>query len=229
MKLKKPTSLFKCWLRNRNFTQNTLDTRCQIKSPMWPNRTWRFLGGGKSYRRFTLKSPSTIYPQIACTIYPPLQIVQFWEKFQTHTTSCFASQRSFLRKTNYSRSLVISDDYVVSSSLISVMIVSIRMKLKECPVKSSIYSCVPPYSLFLSRTLHVFDNTTKGQTETTSVTMNGIVICDVKAETWSAVSPWGRTISIKLDVSSCDSKNLQLQQDMWLGAANQEKQSLYLF
>ena len=41
---KKPTSLFKCWLRNRNFTQNTLDTRCQIKSPMWPNRTWR-LGG----------------------------------------------------------------------------------------------------------------------------------------------------------------------------------------
>ena len=45
MKLKKPTSLFKCWLRNRNFTQKTLDTRCQIKSPMWPNRTWH-LGGG---------------------------------------------------------------------------------------------------------------------------------------------------------------------------------------
>ena len=59
--------------------------------------------------------------------------------------------------------------------------------------------------------------------------MNGTVIYDVKAETWSAVSPWGRTISMKLDVSSCDSKNLQLQQDMWLGAANQEKQSLIYF
>ena len=83
MKLKKPTSLFKCWLRNRNFTQNTLDTRCQIKSPMWPNRTWWFLWvGGKSYRRFTLKSPSTIYPQIACTIYPPFKSSNFEQNFK---------------------------------------------------------------------------------------------------------------------------------------------------
>ena len=71
----------------------------------------------------------------------------------------------------------------MSSSLISVLKFSIRMKLKEFPVKSSTDSYVPPYSLFLTRTLHVFDNTTKGQTETTSVIMNGIVICDVKAET----------------------------------------------
>ena len=99
VKFKKPTSLFKCWLRNRNFTQNTLDTRCQIKSPMWPNRTWRFLGGCKSYRRFAIKSPSMIYPKSPSMI-PPPKIVQFWAKFQTHTTSCFASQRSFLRKTN---------------------------------------------------------------------------------------------------------------------------------
>ena len=116
MKLKKPTSLFKCWLRNRNFTQNTLDTRCQIKSPTWPNQTWQFRGG-KSYRQFTLKLPSTIYPKSSVRFTPPKlpgkifpsnhqvrftppQIIQFWAKFQTHTTSCFASQRSFLRKTN---------------------------------------------------------------------------------------------------------------------------------
>ena len=30
------------------------------------------------------------------------QIIQFWAKFQMHTTSCFASQRSFLQKTNHS-------------------------------------------------------------------------------------------------------------------------------
>ena len=59
--------------------------------------------------------------------------------------------------------------------------------------------------------------------------MNATVIYDVKAETWSAVSARGRTISMKLDVSSCDSKNLQLQQDILLGAANQEKQSLIYF
>ena len=32
-------------------------------------RTWRF-GGGKSYRLFTLKAPSTIYPK-SSLIYPP--------------------------------------------------------------------------------------------------------------------------------------------------------------
>ena len=60
------------------------------------------------------KLPGPIYPQIVCTIYPsnhlydltPPQIVQFWAKFQTHTTSCFASQRSFLRKTNNAKILV---------------------------------------------------------------------------------------------------------------------------
>ena len=80
------------------------------------------------------------------------------------------------------------------------------------------------HSVFLTRTLYVFDNATKGQTETTSVTINEIVICDVKAETSQGISRWGRTISSKLDVSSSYSKNLQLQQDMWLDAANQEKQ-----
>ena len=39
-------------------------------------------GGGKSYRRFTLKSPSTIYPQIACTIYPPLKSSNFEQNFK---------------------------------------------------------------------------------------------------------------------------------------------------
>ena len=115
--LKKPTSLFKCWLRNRNFTQNTLDTRCQINILMWPHKIWQFWGG-KSYRWFTPQITKYDLPQIVCmihppkiaredlplkspsTIYPP-QIVQFWAKFQTHTTSCFASQRSFLRKTNF--------------------------------------------------------------------------------------------------------------------------------
>ena len=117
--LKKTTSLFKCWLRNRNFTQNTLDTRCQIKSLMWPHKIWRFQGGGVNCTdNLPLKSPSTIYPKSSVRftplpespgkIYPsncqvwfnPPQIVQCWAKFQTHTTSCFASQRSFLRKTN---------------------------------------------------------------------------------------------------------------------------------
>ena len=70
-----------------------------------PNRLYDFVGG-KSYRRFTLKSPSTIYPkssvwftlrnrqerftpQIVCTTYPP-QIIWFWAKFQTHNIMlCF--------------------------------------------------------------------------------------------------------------------------------------------
>ena len=71
MKLKKPTSLFKCWLRNRNFTQNTLDTRCQMNRPMWPNRHCRFGGGGKSCRQFGIKSAVTIYPQIGSDDLPP--------------------------------------------------------------------------------------------------------------------------------------------------------------
>ena len=47
------------------------------------------------------KSPSPIYPQIVCTIYPPPspKSSNFEQNFR-HTTSCFASQRSFLRKTN---------------------------------------------------------------------------------------------------------------------------------
>ena len=71
MKFKKPTSLFKCWLRNINFTQNTLDTRCQIKSPMWPHKIWQFQGGGKSYRWFTPQIAKYNLPQIVCMIYPP--------------------------------------------------------------------------------------------------------------------------------------------------------------
>ena len=127
VKFKKPTSLFKCWLRNRNFTQNTLDTRCQIKSPMWPHKIWQFRGGGVNRTDdLPLKSPSTIYPKSSVRFTPPPpkspgkicpsnrqgrftppQIIQFWAKFQTHTTSCFASQRSFLRKTNnHNRTLV---------------------------------------------------------------------------------------------------------------------------
>ena len=69
MKFKKPTSLFKCWLRNRNFTQNTLDTRCQIKSPMWPHKIWR-LGGVNRTGDLPLKSPSTIYPKSSVRFTP---------------------------------------------------------------------------------------------------------------------------------------------------------------
>ena len=78
MKLKKPTSLFKCWLRNRNFTQNTLDTRCQIKSPMWPNRTW-CLGG---VNRTDPQIAKYDLPQIICTIYPPLKSSNFEQNFK---------------------------------------------------------------------------------------------------------------------------------------------------
>ena len=75
MKFKKPTSLFKCWLRNRNFTENTLDTRYQIKSPMWPHKFGNFRGG-KLYRRFTPQIAKYDLPQIICTIYPPSEIAR---------------------------------------------------------------------------------------------------------------------------------------------------------
>ena len=67
MKFKKPTSLFRCWLKNRNFAHNTLDTRCQIKSPMWPHKIWQFWGG-KLYRRFTPQIAKYDSPRIVCTI-----------------------------------------------------------------------------------------------------------------------------------------------------------------
>ena len=69
--LKKPTFLFKCWLRNRNFTQNTLDTRCQIKSLMWPHKIWWFRGGVNRKDDLPLKSPSTIYPKSSVWFTPP--------------------------------------------------------------------------------------------------------------------------------------------------------------
>ena len=118
VKFKKPTSLFKCWRRNRNFTQNTLHTRCQIKSPMWPHKIWRFRGGVNHTDDLPLKSPSMIYPKLSVrftppkitredlplklpsTIYPPPPKSSNFEQNFRHTTSCFASQRSFLRKTN---------------------------------------------------------------------------------------------------------------------------------
>ena len=52
-----------------NFTQNTLDTRCQIKSPMWPNRTWRL--GGSIVQIIYPQIAKYDLPQIICTIYPP--------------------------------------------------------------------------------------------------------------------------------------------------------------
>ena len=53
--------------------------------------------GGKSYRRFT--------PQIAKYDLPPLKSSNFEQNFR-HTTSCFASQRSFLRRTNKTGNII---------------------------------------------------------------------------------------------------------------------------
>ena len=117
-----------------DFRGGKLYRRFTLKSPstIYPKSSVWFRGG-KSYRWFTLKSPSTIsggksyrwftpqiakydLPQIVCMIYPPeiaredlplKSSVRFtppkssdFEQNFRHTTSCFASQRSFLRKTN---------------------------------------------------------------------------------------------------------------------------------
>ena len=67
---------------------------------IYPNWQWRFTPSPPP------KSAGTIYPKSAVMIYPPPQICsddlpqicKIEQNFR-HTTSCFASQRSFLRKT----------------------------------------------------------------------------------------------------------------------------------
>ena len=94
--------------------------------PIWGKSSLPNSGGGKSSLQIWCKSSLLIYPQITKYQlhqivgftppeirqwrftpnlqwrFTPPQSVQFWAKFQTHATSCFASQRSFLRKTNNS-------------------------------------------------------------------------------------------------------------------------------
>ena len=120
--IKKPTCLSKSWATNKDFTQNSFATRCLVPGVLSE------MGGGKSPGRFTLKSiksdlpsnrpaeipppQSLIFRQISThttdimLCYRPAEIPPppnrlFSDKFQlTQPTSCFAIQRSFLRKTN---------------------------------------------------------------------------------------------------------------------------------
>ena len=80
-----------------------------------------------------LKLPRTIYPptpkitredlplKSPRIIYPPPQIINFEQNFR-HTTSCFASQRSFLRKTNeYCKTFYLLQEYGQSHENLSFL------------------------------------------------------------------------------------------------------------